>query len=60
MNDKLVNQVLCLLAFASFLIVGIQVGEVKIKNKVLRDCENTEFTQIYNKQINCTVRLMMR
>ena len=59
-REKITNKVLLILAFASMLIAGIIVGEAKIKNKVLRDCENTEFTQVYNKQINCTVRLMMR
>ena len=55
MNNKLVNQVLCLLAFASFLIVGIQVGEIKIKNQVTRDCENG-FTEIDGKGIYCSMR----
>ena len=46
---------LCLLAFASFLLVGIQVGEIKIKNQVTRDCENG-FTEIDGKGIYCSMR----
>lgn len=57
---KAKEKVLCVAAFGAMFYAGLLTGEAKTKNKVLRDCENTEFTQIYNKQINCTVRLMIR
>ena len=54
------EKVLLTLACGAMFYAGLLTGEAKIKNKVLRDCENNEFTQIYNKQINCTVRSLLR
>jgi len=54
------NKVLCILAFASMFYAGFTAGEVRIKNKVIKGCGDTEFIEIYDKGINCSIRKIIK
>jgi len=59
-HEKTLNLVLFVLMLATVFYAGFNYGERREQKRILTDCENEEFTQIYDKQISCSIRTMIR